>query len=519
MTLAPSDRDRLRIYRNKYSLAASEPVEFSAGFAVLKGELGLSFAPESEHRDLLLPGGTSLAFRGSVTDHPLFGGPPGQPAGQWRIRLPYALQGSLVPRSMPIWIVPSLVPSSDKRALVLELRWVPIEPDRPGGERRVLRFKQFESIDLTVPKSWGYVQSVSPVATVSNPESERFRTIEWTQLPSPGREASEPRDEQRTDSDAEADAETAASDTAQPKEAPQATRPTVAKPPVPKPEPPLRAEDPQQADGDSEEDDQAEPASPVTLDGEGRTNGQADDGHQILTIRFADKIKPSDKLSGRLRASFVSTLSGITGVRMYQPAGSPRSRPPKTAIELEVTIDFELSLSSVRYQDVRAVPSRDQLTVDRYPGVIPDFETVTELTNKLSEQGCYVKRVVENPPRGSWRTDLVNRYWDIAGRRYHGIFPIDVRITLTGEEEYGSGVRPKAGNTDAQLTVYGSYVNETMNGEVTTEDELRTEPEVTEEYEVTGRGDLTMKGQIEKEWGELHTIVDAILNEQGQSRP
>jgi hypothetical protein len=512
MALAPSDRDRLRVYRSKYSLAAGDPVEFSAGFAVLKGELGLSFRPEPELADMLLPGGTSLAFRGSVTGHPLFSATPGQPAGHWRVRLPYALQGSRVPRNMPIWIVPSLVPSSDKRALVLELHWVPIEPDRPGGERRTLKFKQFEKIDLTVPKSWGYVQSVSPVATVSNPDSEKFRTIGWAQLPSPGREASERRDEQRMERHAEEDGEAAASDTTQPRDSPQSTS-------QPPPKRPLRAaEDSAEADGAWEDDDPAEAVSLITLDGGGRADGQGD-GHQILTIRFADKIKPSDKLSGRLQASFVSTLSGITDARMFQSAGSPRLRPPKSTIELEVTIDFELSLSSVRYQDGWAVPNRDRLTVDRYPGVIPDFETVIELTNKLSEQGCYVKRVVENPPRGSWRTDLVNRYWDIAGRRYHGIFPIDFRITLTGEEEYGSGVRPKKGSTDAQLTVYGSYVNETMNGDVTTEDELQRESGMAEEYEVTKEGQLTMKGQIEKEWGELHSIVDAILREQEHTRP
>jgi hypothetical protein len=548
MALAPSDRHRLGIYRNKYSLAPGDPVEFSAGFAVLKGEVGLTFQPGPEHHGMLLPGGTSLAFRGSVTDHPLFSATPGQPAEQWRIRLPYGLQGSRVPRSIPIWIVPSLVPSSDKRALVLELRWIPIEPDRPGGERRPLSFKQFESIELTVPKSWGYVQSASPAAIVSDPESEKFRTIEWKRLASPGQEENMQRDEPGTDSPAEGDGEAAASDSTQPEDSPQPSRPPQPnRPPqvVNRPPQSPRAEDSADEDDDSAEDDQAEAASLITVDGRGRTDGRADEGHQILIIRFADKIKPSDKISGHLRASFQSTLSGITDVRMCQSAGrlQPRIRPPKSTIELEVTIDFELSLSSVRYQDARAVPNRDRLKIDRYPGVIPDFETVVNLTNELSDQGCYVKRVVENPPRGSWCANRVNRYWDIAGRRYHGIFPIDFRITLTGEEEYGSGVRPTAGDTDAQLTVYGSYVNETMTGEVTTEDELQTEyvvtpeyemtseyeampayaappeSEVTAEYEVTKHGQLTMKGQIEKEWAELRSIVDANLKGQGKSRP
>jgi hypothetical protein len=210
---------------------------------------------------------------------------------------------------------------------------------------------------------------------------------------------------------------------------------------------------------------------------------------------------------------------------MHHSAGGKQRRAPKPVIELQVTIDFELSLGSVRYQDIRVAPDRDQLKANAYPGVIPDFDTVLELTNRLSAQGCYIKRVVENPPRGSWRTNLVNRYWDIAGRRYRGIFPIDFRITLTGEEEYDGDLRPKAGSTNAQLAVQGTYANETMKGAVTAEDELQTvcettdEGEVTARYEATGQGQITMNGQIEKEWWELLEIVDGDLKQHGESGP
>lgn len=524
MALTPSDRDRLQTYRTKYSLAPDDPVGFSAGFAAFKGPAGLTFQPGTEHADMLLPGGTSLAFRGNVTSHPLFSADWGRAARQWRIRLPYGLMGSHIPESIPIWIVPSLVPSSDQRALVVELRWLPIEQDGFAGESR-LAFKQFDSIELSVPTSWGYVQSVAPAAVVSDPEFSRFRTIEWNWFGLPPDEAEDPADEPAGEEAAAGPAQ--AGDTPEASQSPQANdTPLPGNPPQPSQAPATRqpdqggqpvTEDPAD-DDDAEEDD--------TADAAGLAMGDALDGHgpgyQILTIRFEDKIQPSDRISGRLRASFGSTLSGIEGIRMHHSAGGWR-RSPTPVVELQITIDFELSLSSVRYQDVRVVPDRDQLKVNAYPGVIPDFETVMELTNKLSAQDCYVKRVVENPPRGSWRTNLVNRYWDIAGRRYHGIFPIDFRITLTGEEEYVDDLRPKAGSANAQLAIHGSYVNETMTGEVTVEDELMTphwniaegaeteEDDETAGFEVTRQGQLTMKGQIEKEWWQLLSIIDDSL--------
>ena len=541
MALTPSDRDRLQTYRDKYSLAPDDPVGFSAGFAVLKGMAGLTFQPGADNADVVLPGGTSLAFRGSVASHPLFSAGGGRAARRWKMRLPYSLMSSHIPASIPLWIVPSLVPSADQRALVVDLHWLPIEEGRIAGESG-LAFKQFDSIELTVPKSWGNVQRVTPDAIVSNPDFERFRTIKWNWLGLDQDEAGDPADdpagEEGTDSTAqktdppEPGQSPQAKDTPQPDEVPQ--------PPVtgqPDQEGQSASEDP--ADDDDAADDGTAAAASLAA---GDALGRAGQGDQILTIRFEGKIQPTDKLTGRLRATFLSTLAGITDIEMYHSVGGPR-RSPKPVIELQVTIDFELSLNSVRYQDVRAVPDRHRLKVRDYPGVIPDFETVTELTNKLSEVNCYVKRVVENPPRGSWRTNLVNRYWDIAGRRYHGIFPIDFRITLTGEEEYDGGLRPKAGSAHAQLAIHGAYVNETMTGEVTVEDELTTkrwnpekgaeadedwetdEDEETEEgketvrYEVTKQGELTMRGRIETQWCELRDIIDAHLGQPRDQGP
>ena len=45
-----------------------------------------------------------------------------------------------------------------------------------------------------------------------------------------------------------------------------------------------------------------------------------------------------------------------------------------------------------------------------------------------------LKRVIENPPQTGKRADVVNRYWDIAGRRYNRVYPCEFHLILTGEE-------------------------------------------------------------------------------------
>jgi hypothetical protein len=428
ITVAKADRDRLSSYQSRYGLAGDDPVGFSAGFAVLKGEAGLTFQPRAGQEGMLLPGGTGIAFSGEVAGHPLFSTGRGRSAGQWTVRLPYGLHDARVPRSIPIWIVPSLVPASDKRTLQVDLNWVALGEERAKEARRQLKFLRFELIELVVPKAWGNVESVSPNAFISNPEDQPTRIIQWRTLAAAGQEKA---------------------------------------------------------------------------------------GSTTLTIRFEKQIRQSDKLTGNLRASFKGTLSGVTDIRMYRPAGGGWLQPPRATITMEAQVDFVLSLNSVRYQAVRVVPDghRDhhRPEVDEFSGVMPGYQTVIELTNELSDSGYYVKRVIENPPRGGGRAGLVNRYWDIAGRRYDGVFPIDFHITLTGEEEYQGSVHANAGNTAARLTVQGSYVNQDMEAQVESEwdalhEMVATQLKALSTFAAAREPDLPAAGlqapQPEQEWAQ-----------------
>ena len=405
MTLAKAGRDRLAIYQNKYRLPDGEPVEFSAGFAVIEGEAGLTFVPAAG--DVILPDCATMRFRGNPVGHPLFSSVPGRPEGEWKFGLRYDVMSARAPESIPLWIVPSLVPASDQRTLEIDLHW-----ELLGEEGREFGLERFDLIELKVPPDWGNVESTSPSdALTSRPAPGQARSIQWKQLP--------PR-------------------------------------------------------GDKDNTDRMS---------------------RTLTVRFEHQIMDQPFLEGSLRATFNGTLSGLTGIGFYLPGGGLLRPPPELKSKTEVSVDFSISLGSVRYQDDRVVPDQGNVDdirrseVDEFKAVIPDYHTVIELTNAISKEGYYVKRVIEHPPGGGKRAGVVNRVWDIAGRWYEGVFPIDFHMTLTGEEEYQGNIKANAGNTIARISVQGAYANPKM------------------------------KGQIEGKWDELHRIVTKMLRDRAPDIP
>ena len=159
--------------------------------------------------------------------------------------------------------------------------------------------------------------------------------------------------------------------------------------------------------------------------------------------------------------------------------GPARSQPrhvvqgPEARVRTEVTVDFEISLAALRYQNDLAIPDASSPNENRAGGfdgdrgepvkygVVPDYRLVTELTNLISEAGYYVKSVVEHLPyRDDGRENVLNRVWDIGGRWYEGVLPVDFGINVRGEELGEDDSRGSIGWTMAQVTVHGSYVND-----------------------------------------------------------
>jgi hypothetical protein len=395
----------LDLYRSKYAkqyrLAADDPVTFVAGFAMIRGKAGLRFTAGQE---VVLADGMGLTFSGTSAGHPVFQHSPGRPPGEWLISAGYEVRPERAPKEIPLWIVPSITPSEDRRTLEVDLHWNQLDADG-----RKLSLTQFELIELVVPASWGVVQGVEPSGPTIALDNGR-RTIRWERVP-----AKDSLGKSLT------------------------LRFHFERPVLPGPDDDVSAD------------------------------------------------APNPTFGGTLKAVFGETLSGVEGVDIYLPGGrlAHEGQGPETKVRTEVTVGFKISLADLRYQDDWVVPDdsnakakRDAQNLgqrngggeqrahlrnktDEFIGVVPDYQTVTELTNLISEDGYYVKSVVEHLPfRDDGRGNVVNRVWDIAGRWYEGVFPVDFDINLRGEELGADDGRGLSGKTIAQVTVKGAYVNE-----------------------------------------------------------
>jgi hypothetical protein len=377
------ERDRLQLFRKKFKLADDADTDFHAGFAVLRGGIGIRPCDPTQNRTTEC--GTVIPLTGAVSDVPILSGTVGRNSGEWRVTRQYALIETLETATLPIRLVPSLLPESAQRALDLEVQWT-----NPGLQDNQLTLERIASLELRVPVSWGEVENISESALISiatDAASETaVRTITWRRLS-------------------------------------------------------IRREEQEQ-------------------------------GHRAFFIRFENNIDLSSVIRGQVEVVFKGALSGVKGIDLLYPLGDISAKAEPSEINTLVSADFELSLSSLRYQDVRVVPDpkreedRDKQETKMFEGVIPDHTTVMTLTNAMSREGFYVKRVFENPPRSGERANVVNRYWDITGRRYLGVYPIDFHLVLTGEEVHGGEIRALAGTTKIALTVQGTFANPDMEAKI-----------------------------------------------------
>ena len=379
------DRERTRRRRRSSAREGREgQVPFCAGSLLLQGQLGIRAGP---HID-----GPVVVLNGDSSQYPVFRETDPPSSSQWPVTLEYLLAEKPDIPSGPVWITPSIVPDSDRRALELDIQWVEFGPD----EEHPLDLEMIEMLRLEFPVAWGTILSwgvngdvdVQPRA-VTGLTGTGHRSFDLTRLHPPKRREAGKR----------------------------------------KFQPP----------------------------------------RQTVSIRFSGQIDRGDEISGQLNATLRGTLSGVTRIRVFDALGAPRSyRTP--AIRTRVEMGFRLSLASIRYQAIRVVPGRAADEIDRASlaefAVIPGDETVIALTNALSQEGYYVKHVIENPPQIGRQARRVQRYWDIAGRRYEGVYPVDFFVILTGEEVYGGGIRPVRGTTKVGIVVKGAYTDDEMDTRV-----------------------------------------------------
>ncbi|HMN30586.1 MAG TPA: hypothetical protein PKE45_20715 [Caldilineaceae bacterium] len=170
----------------------------------------------------------------------------------------------------------------------------------------------------------------------------------------------------------------------------------------------------------------------------------------LVSIRLGlqAEIQPTSTLKGKLVVSFNGTLSGSQEIRYYTSWGQ-LANTPELQRATEVKGDFALNLQSLVQHTLKSrsaqVPCR---------GISLTADLIAALTQRLSEQGLYIRRVVEEPARPS-RGDAkeLHLVWDIAGRQYDSdLHPLDFHLLLRGTAVID---RPERNELMVDCTVQG----------------------------------------------------------------
>lgn len=146
-------------------------------------------------------------------------------------------------------------------------------------------------------------------------------------------------------------------------------------------------------------------------------------------IHFQNSLEPTMTLRGKLKLNFKGAFSGLKDVKFFYPWGRKREGL-SVKRQTNVTIDFEINLHKLCFQT--------EYTLVEHPPVpsIPlDHLLITTLTESLTKADLYVRQVVEHPARvAKTGGQTTKHYWDITGRAYIGVYPIDFHLALASAE-------------------------------------------------------------------------------------
>lgn len=402
-SFSEADGKRAKKLLNKRGRAGRQPPRFHAGFFVFKGRVSNRPLPTPAFHVNTLSG-PLVALADSIDNASFLTSTGGREARQWETLYGYSLIRNLEARGFPVQVLPAIRPDTGQRVLDLTVQWFSPFPDNPA-----IAAHQISLLKLRVPMSWGSVQYASSgFRSGSEPgphgDEDAVRVLTWERIPL------SQRDQERQ--------------------------------------------------------------------------------RRLITIKFENPVQPAASIHGAVHVTFRNSLSGMTGIEYFTPAG--RLSPLDESIDVGtiVVADYDLSLATLRYQKTLVFPPppaqpfpeapgeetvqepAGELTpedmallaeteIPRQAAIPPDAETVVQLTNAVSDAGFYIQWIVENLPQTGATANVTNRYWDVGGRYYLGVTPIDFHMVIRGQQTSQQS-QPAAASTTVDLTVKGAYVTEKM---------------------------------------------------------
>jgi hypothetical protein len=158
---------------------------------------------------------------------------------------------------------------------------------------------------------------------------------------------------------------------------------------------------------------------------------------KIVYISFDHKVPDEVKFEGKIEIELDKAFSDLgrpteknsTAIMFFNPLGNRRE---DISVKEKTLLDFDLELhfSTSGLQE----PWSDEIGVIEKKGIAPDFKVIHYLTAAINDGGFYIQRVIENPSYTSKESaDIMNYSWDVAGRKYYELYPVDFHLAIVGK--------------------------------------------------------------------------------------
>jgi hypothetical protein len=179
-------------------------------------------------------------------------------------------------------------------------------------------------------------------------------------------------------------------------------------------------------------------------------------------ISFTHEIAADAKIKGDMVLRVPSLVSGIQGIQYYSALGHhARKASLQQELLTYVRVDFDIVLSTTALPHFVASPGT---TLEKE--IAPTPAKIYQILNCFhaigdSAERMFIYRVVESQPQlGDEQAQTGRWHWQLFGKRYCGITPIDFHIVI-----YGRGDQQKKGVTRIETSVMAN-VDKEMAGEI-----------------------------------------------------
>lgn len=179
-------------------------------------------------------------------------------------------------------------------------------------------------------------------------------------------------------------------------------------------------------------------------------------------LLFTKPVQENMEFTGSLTVRLEGAFSGIDNLKLFYPWGRLRVEKQE-AFEVfrdsftDIVITFRLTLQHAFLRKFYTL-TPPRITARE---VIPNYLTVIKLVELINNENIYVQRVIENPATTSLaNAQTRNRYWDVAGRYYYGVYPIDFHLLITGKENYTDEELPTTGECSFEIKIHATVTTD-----------------------------------------------------------